>query len=67
MLPAKLQRSTRNTHMNNMEDVVSACFKETPNRFWSFLKSKRQEASGVSELAKRDAFLQSNTTAKAEF
>ena len=30
------------------------------------MKSKRQEASGMSELVNKDGFLQSNTTAKAE-
>ena len=53
--------------INYVEVVVSAGFKENPKQFWSFIKSKRQEASCVSELVNRDAFLQSNTTAKAEF
>ena len=65
-LQAETQKSTRKAHRNYMEDVVSADFKENPKRFWSFIKSKRQEASGVSELVNKEGFLQSNTTAKAE-
>ena len=45
---------------------MSADLKENPKRFWSFIKSKRQEAAGVSELVNKDGFLQSNTTPKAE-
>ena len=65
-LQAELQRSTRKAHRSYMQDVVSADLKENPKRFWSFIKSKRQEGTGVSELVNKDGFLQSNTTAKAE-
>ena len=65
-LQTEVQKSTRKAHRNYMENSVSADFKEYPKRFWSFIKSKRQEASGVSELVNRDGFLQSNTTAKTE-
>ena len=49
-----------------MEEVVSQDLKENSKRFWSYVKSKRQEASGVSALLNEDGFLQSDTMVKAE-
>ena len=65
-LQAEVQRSTRKVHRSYMQDVVSADLKEKPKRFWSYIKSRRQEASGVAPLINKDGFLQSNTPAKAE-
>ena len=45
-LQAEVQRSTRKAHRSYMQDVVSADLKEKPKRFWSYIKSRRQEASG---------------------
>ena len=53
-LQAEVQRSTRSAHRGNMEDVVSKNLKENSKRFRSFIKSKRQEASGVSALLNND-------------
>ena len=65
-LQAEVQRSTRKAHRGYMEEVVSQDLKENSKRFWSYVKSKRQEASGVSALLNEDGFLQSDTTVKAE-
>ena len=40
--------------------------KENSKRFWSFIKSKQQEASGISALLNNDRYLQSDTSVKAE-
>ena len=49
-----------------MEDIVSQDLKENSKRFWSFIKGKRQEASGVSALMNEDGYLQSDSSVKAE-
>ena len=54
---AEVQRSTRKAHRSHMQDVVSADLKEKPKRFWSYIKSRRQEASGVAPLINKDGFL----------
>ena len=46
-----------------MQDVVSADLKK---RLWYYIKSRRQEASGVAPLINKKSFLQSNPSAKAE-
>ena len=38
---------------------------KTPNRFWSFLKSKKQESVGVAPLKNKQGFLKSNSQSKA--
>lgn len=38
----------------------------THKRFWSFIKSKQQESTGVSPLINKDGFLQSDSTKKAD-
>ena len=65
-LQAEAQRSTRKAHKGNMEDIVSQDLKENSKCFWSFIKSKRQEASGVSALMNEDGYLQSDSSVKAE-
>ena len=49
-----------------MEGKVSQDLKENSKRFWSFIKSKRQEAVGVSALLNQDGYLQSDLSVKAE-
>ena len=65
-LQAEAQRSTRKAHKGYMEDIVSQDLKENSKRFWSFIKSKRQEASGVSVLINEDGYLQSDSPVKAK-
>jgi hypothetical protein len=38
---------------------------KTPKRFWSFLKSKKQESVGVAPLKNKQGFLKSNSQSKA--
>ena len=65
-LQAEAQRSTRKAYKGYMEDIVSQDLKENSKRFWSFIKSKRQEASGVSALMNEDGYLQNDSSVKAE-
>ena len=54
---AEAQRSTRKANKGYMEGIVSQHLKENFKHFWSFIKSKRQEASGVSALMNQDGYL----------
>ena len=47
-LQQDVQRETRKAHKQYMEDVVSDG--ENRNKFWSYIKSKGQEFSGVAPL-----------------
>jgi hypothetical protein len=47
-LQQEVQRETRKAHKQYMEDVVSDG--ENRNKFWSYIKSKGQEFSGVAPL-----------------
>ena len=49
-----------------MQDIVNKDFLEKPKRFWSYVKSKKQEATGVSSLVDKDGFLHSDSQQKAE-
>ena len=48
-----------------MQDA-SSNFKENPKKFWSFIKSRGQEASGVATLKNKNDYLKSDKTSKAE-
>ena len=49
-----------------MEEVVSGDLKQNPKRFYSYIKSKRQESEGVSSLIDKNGFLQGDSTKRAE-
>ena len=49
-----------------MPDVVSNDLKENTKRFLSFIKSKRQESTGVAPLNNKEDYLHSDSTKKAE-
>ena len=60
------QQSTWTAHRRCMEDVGSNDLKDNPKRCWSFIKSKRQECTGVVPLMNKDAFLQGDPAKKTE-
>ena len=64
-LQSEVQRSIHTAHKRYMTDVVSNDLKNT-KRFWSFIKSKRQESSGVAPLINTEGYLHSDSTKKAE-
>ena len=55
------------TYKTYMEDVVSSDMKQNPKQFWSFIKSKRQDSTGVSSLIDKNGYLHSEGPMKAEF
>ena len=63
---AEAQRSTRKANKGYMEGIVSQHLKENSKHFWSFIKRKQQEASGVSALMNQDGYLQSDSSVKAK-
>ena len=62
-LQQEVQRETRKAHKQYMEDVVSDG--ENRNKFWSYIKSKGQEFSGVAPLKNKAGFIQSDNLSKA--
>ena len=65
-LQTLVQQETRTAEKNYLHDVVSNNLKKSPKRFWSYIKSKRQESTGVSPLINKDGFLQSDSKQKAD-
>ena len=65
-IQASAQKEIRYAHRQYMEDVVSSDMKQNPKQFWSFIKSKRQDSTGVSSLIDKDGFLHSDGSRKAE-
>ena len=49
-----------------MADVVCNDLKENTKQFWSFIKSKRQDSTGVAPLINKEGYLHSDSTKKAE-
>ena len=62
-LQQDVQRETRKAHKQYMEDVVSDG--ENSNKFWSYIKSKGQEFSGVAPHKNKAGFIQSDNLSKA--
>jgi hypothetical protein len=56
----------KNASKTYMEETVNEAFTSSPKRFWSFIKSRGQEASGVPPLKNKSGFLKSDTPSKAE-
>jgi len=65
-LKAELQRQSRRAHTEFMKEIVSKELKDNPKRFWSYIKSRKQDASGITALKNKDGFLHSDTPTKAE-
>ena len=48
-----------------MQDVVSDDLTNNPQRFWSYVRSRKQDSSGIAALKNKDGFLHSEPPAKA--
>ena len=55
-IQAKFQKETRTAEKTYLHNVVSDDLKKNPKRFWTYIKSKKQESEGVSPLINSDAF-----------
>ncbi|CAG2217784.1 unnamed protein product [Mytilus edulis] len=63
-LKSQLQKEARQAHSNYMEDIVSDDLQKNPKRFWSYVKSRKQDASQIVTLKSKDGFLHSDTDTK---
>ena len=65
-LRMQAQKDMRSAHKKYMEEIVSNDLKENPKVFWSYIKSKRQESTGVAPLKNKDGFIHSDSSSKVE-
>lgn len=56
----------RQAHQQYLEAIVSSDFKTNNKKFWSYIKSKRQDSAGVAPLKNKDGYLHSTNIQKAE-
>ncbi|CAG2228589.1 unnamed protein product [Mytilus edulis] len=64
-LKAECQRNIRQAHSNYVKDIISPEAKQNPKKFWSFVKSGKQEASGVAPLRNTDGLIHNDPKIKA--
>ncbi|CAC5399963.1 unnamed protein product [Mytilus coruscus] len=65
-LKAKLKKESRVAHGKYTEDIISTDkHKEKPKRFWSYIKSRKQESTGIVTLKDKNCLLHSDTPTKA--
>ncbi|KAL8617394.1 hypothetical protein ACOMHN_035886 [Nucella lapillus] len=65
-IQAQTRYEIRQASRKYLEDVVSEDYRTNSKRFWSYMKSKKQEADGVAPLKDKQGFLKSNSQNKAE-
>lgn len=65
-LQKETQSTTRSAEKNFLQDVISGNLKQDPKRFFTYVKSRKQDYVGVSSLLDGNGFLQSDTTARAD-
>ena len=58
-LEAETQREMRRAHQAYIQDTVNQDLTANSKRFYSYVKSKKQETTGISPLLNQDGFLQS--------
>ena len=56
----------RRAHQVYFQDTVNQDLTSNSKGFYSYIKSKRQETTGISPLLNQDGFLHSRSTSKAE-
>ena len=64
-LKSACQRSIREAHDTYVHDIIGQSAKDNPKRFWSYIKGKKQESSGVSPLRNADGIIHSEADVKA--
>ena len=65
-LTNETQREMRRAHQVYIQDTVTQDLTSNSKRFYSYVKSKRQETTGMSPLLNQDGFLHCHSTSKAE-
>ena len=61
-----MQQSSRKAEKSYLHDVVSEDLKKNSKRFFTYVKSRKQEAEGVCPVINKDGFLQSDSSKKAD-
>lgn len=56
----------RSAQRDFIKTTVNDDIKTNPKRFWSYVKSKKQESAGISPLLNKDGFLHGDSHSKAE-
>ena len=64
-LQKEVQSSTRRAEKDFLQNVISGNLKQDPKRFFSYVKSRKQDYVGVSSLVDKDGYLLSDTTKRA--
>ncbi|KAL8608407.1 hypothetical protein ACOMHN_002640 [Nucella lapillus] len=59
-IQAQTRYEVRQASRKYLEDVVSEDYRTNSKHFWSYVKSKKQEADGVAPLKDKQGFLRSN-------
>ena len=59
-LQREVQFKVRRANRDYLETSVSGDYKENSKKFWTYIKSKGQEATGVAPLKNKDGFIQSD-------
>jgi hypothetical protein len=65
-LKAEAQKTARKAYNNYIHDIIGPDQTGNSKRFWSFIKAKKQEHSGVARLRGNDGMLHSASNNKAE-
>ena len=65
-LKSQTQRATRAAYNSYIYNIISPEQSNNPKRFWSFIKSKKQENSGVAPLRADNGIIYSDSKNKAE-
>ena len=64
-LQREVQFKVRRANRDYLETSVSGDYKKNSKKFWTYVKSKGQEATGVAPLKNKDGFIQSDAQARA--
>ena len=65
-LKSRSQKTTRQAHNKYLYDIISPKLKDNNKQFYSYIKSKKQDASGISSLRDNQGYLHSEAKDKAE-
>ena len=65
-LQKETQSTTRSAEKHFLQDVISGNLKQDPKRFFTYVKSRKQDYVGVSSLLDGNGYLQSDTATRAD-
>ena len=65
-LSKSLQRECRKAHNTYVNDIICGDMKQNSKKLWTYLKSKKQDTTGIAPLQHQDGLLRSDSETKAE-